>query len=221
MARRIWLIAVGVLLAIACSGDCALIELELSGTVTRIAQSGGRYGHNVIEGYVDIGDSISGILKFDTFAPDVEPEGFAGQYEYSVGPSGIYLSTGENVFMTNPQSVDFEISVNNDGPIVEPHDYFGAASWDNLPFLDGYVSIDKIAYVAYADYTHLTSDALPTSKNELLGWDGILVKVYGTGMGGEDFYFEGEITSVSIIPEPATIGLLTIGGFMVLMRRKS
>jgi len=212
MTKRILLAGIVVLLISVSVGKCALIELEFSGTVSRIAEPGRVDPIPRIEGYVDIGDSFSGILKYDTSAPDVLPEGYAGRYLYSVGPSGISLSTGEHVFMTNPQSVDFEVKIYNDTPTVASHDYFGASSWENLPFLDGYVSIDKIGIAAYADHTWIASADLPTSENELLGWDTMRVSVSGTGIGGEVFGFEGDITSMSIIPEPATVLFLVLGG---------
>ncbi len=220
MAKRILLAGIVVLLSSVSVAKCALIELEFSGTVSRIAEPGRIDPVPIIEGCVDVGDSFSGILKYDTSAPDIRPERHAGRYLYSVGPSGISLNVGEHVFMTNPQSVDFEVAITDDGTGVILRDYFGALSWDNLPFLEGYVSIDKIGFAAYADHTWLSSADLPTSENELLGWNTMRVSVSGTGIGGEAFGFEGDITSMSIIPEPATLGFLALGGLVLLVKRK-
>ena len=52
-------------------------------------------------------------------------------------------------------------------------------------------------------------------------WDYIDLRVYGTGTDGKALYFEGDITSISIIPEPATIGLFSLGGIGLIRRKRN
>ena len=219
MTRWIWLATLGVLLTITCAGKCALVEMEFSGKVDLVADSAYLRGELPIEGIVDVGDLFRGILCYDTSAEDQRPENYSGYYNYDTTPNGISIEINDYVFKTDPESVDLGITIVHGGPIVEPYDAWTAYSLNNLPILET-VIIDSIHLSFGADYGKLDDDALLTTEDQLTGWNHESLWISGTGTDGKVLYFEGEITSISLIPEPATIGLLAIGGLMVFIRRK-
>jgi len=223
MNKLVLFASVMVLLISASVGNCALIEIEFSGQVSFVGDKAylGRIGKVPIEGIVSVGDSFNGILRYDSSAEDQDKSDYSGLYTYDAAPNGISVMINNHTFMTNPEYVDLGVFICHDVRPVTPCEVWAAYSLNNLPILNGNIEIENINIGASTNYGKLQNDALLTTKNQFTGWDYINLCVSGIGTDAKALYFEGEITSISLIPEPGTIAFLTVGGLIVLIRRKA
>lgn len=219
MAKRTLLAGIVVLLAGVSTVNSALMELEFSGAVNWVVTAEELRGQLPVEGVVAVGDSISGILRYDTLAVDRDPGDDRGTYIYSTAPNGISVTVNEHVFVSDPESLNFKVSVINADNHKIPHHAWYASSLSNLSILDGYAAITNILFAAGASPYKLMDDSLLTTERELSGWQ---MQLYIGGVGNDDkvLSFRGDIDSLSVVPEPATIGFLAAGGLMLLAKRK-
>jgi len=221
MMKWISLASIIVLLATASVGRCELIEVGFNGQIRFVGDEVyfAETGVIPVEGIVAVGDSFSGIVRYYSLAQDRDESDYSGLYEYDITPNGISVKTDTITFMTNPESVDLSVFVSHDGRPVVPRDVWGVYSLNNLPILGGDVPVDSINLGAAANYGKLTDDSLLTTADQFAGWYHMELRVYGTGTE-RALYFDGYITSMYLVPEPATIGLLGVGGLTLLSRRK-
>ena len=127
--------------------------------------------------------------------------------------------------MTDPENVEFTIHIDNDIPVVGgAHESYGIDSYNNLPLPNGR-SVNEISLSLYNSspiLNALSSVELPTTAPVLDDWGNATVGIEGGGglrEGGTPFEVRGRLTSAVLIPEPATLGLLGLGG-LVLLRKK-
>jgi hypothetical protein len=92
---------------------------------------------------------------------------------------------------------------------------------NNLSLYQG-VSIDTISW-QLDDYSGmaLSSDALPTTAPVLSDWPDTFDHLYIHGQSfGSSFFIRAPVTSAELVPEPATIALLALGGLFLRKRSK-
>lgn len=163
-----------------------------------------------------VGDVITGTYVYDTATPDTSGSSRSGHYWYYSEPYGLSLSSGGYVFRTDPSNVEFLIAVLN----RDADDGYLLRSYNNLALPDD-VIVDHISW-QLNDYsgTALSSDALLATPLILEDWESIYGLMVTFGYKG-GWGIRAEVTSVELIPEPATVFLLGFGALMLLKQRKA
>jgi hypothetical protein len=180
------------------------ISIAITAQVTDVMDEGG------LDGKIHVGDTVTGTYTYDSTTPDSYP----GNYEYYSAPAGISLECGGFVFRTDPSDVEFSVWLDDHSPSESWGDSYGIESNNNLPLSNGSL-LNVIAWgLGDTTATALSSDALPTTAPDLSDWDWndpLMID----GMRGGGFRIEANVTSVSLIPEPAAIALFALGGLML------
>lgn len=210
--------------------EATLVEIALVATIDYTYYSygpGGSSDDNPFAGYIGVGDVITGSYRYDTLTPDSDPlwpEG--GIYRHYESPYGISLTVGEFDFQTDPDNVDFIVSVkNNFGEPPPQLDGYLIRSYNNLPLDNGFF-VDHISWqLNDLSATALASDALPTGPPVLEDWQqwaGLRIESFSTDQYGSVngwFSIHAEVTSVALVPEPTALLFLALGSAVVARKR--
>jgi len=194
--------------------DAAIVEISLTAEITLIRDPSGEF-----DGQLQIGDIITGSYRYESTTPDSNPLLSVGDYEHYSAPYGISLSAGGFVFQTDPDNVYFKVGACDNHRGL---DIYGIRSYNNLPLSNG-VLIGHIEWqLDDSSSTALSSDALPTTPPVLDDWSYSWGLWICTGIqGGGDVAIDAEVTSVELVPEPATLLLLGLGTLLVLRSRRA
>ena len=191
--------------------QATLIEINITAEIIGIDDRDG-----LLEGKITAGDIMTGSYIYESSCIDSSPSSTGGAYWYYSSPYGISLTSGGFVFQTDPDNVEFLIGV-DDG--TYGHDTYLLRSYNNLPLSNG-VEVDHISW-QLDDYsgTALSSDALPTTPPVLGDWQDNYLRIT---FGYKGYSTMGvDVTSVELLPEPATILLLGLGGLALLRKRRA
>ncbi len=188
-----------------------LVPIAITGEVTSVIDRG------PLEERVNIGDLITGVYIYDLSTSDTFPtDPVYGHYHHQAPPCGIFLTIGGFVFMTDPDNINFTVSIVNDPPehAGGSYDSYQISSLNNLPLSNG-SEVESIVLGAFGSVDILSSDELPTTAPDLnADWrDGkvnIIISVVRRSS------IQGYVTSAAVIPEPATIIMLGLGGLALL-----
>lgn len=93
--------------------NARLITVAFTADVVKVQD-----GYDVLEGKVEIGDTIRGTYAYDTSAPDTTPWDTMGQYEFRSPSCGISLHVDGYVFRTDPNNPYLRVDVWNDSPNI-------------------------------------------------------------------------------------------------------
>lgn len=177
--------------------------------------------YDLLEGRIQVGDLITGSYVYDSATLDSNPLSTVGDYWHYDAPYGIFLSAGGFDFRTDPDNVMFVLEVCNDHGGLYRDNYL-LNSYTNLPLYED-LSVSEIHWQLDDDSGNaLSSDALPIIPPLLSDWESI----YGLSMSGartrEQFYtVRADVISVEVVPEPATLLLLALGGAAVMVERRA
>jgi hypothetical protein len=176
---------------------------------------------NLLGGGVTEGAQITGFYIYDSTTPDTNPLPIYGTYSHSSAPYGISLTIVSVIFQTDPLKVKFSVGVANDN---QGNDSYSIISYNNLTLANG-VTVDNLSWDLVDNLgTAISTTDLPITPPDLSKWPFNDLYIFG-GIGGtppcfdEPFQINGHVTSVYLVPEPATLILLVTGGLLLNRRR--
>ena len=180
-----------------------LITITLSATVDYV-DGGSLFG-------ITAGSTVTGSYTYESTTSDTNPFTTVGDYWHYATPAGISLTVGGFQFKTDPTNVNFLVSIGNDYP---PDDNYLVRSYNNLP-LSNDASIGIIDWWLRDNTgTALTSTALPVIEPILNQW-----QINQLDMYCDNSLIRSHVTNVTLVPEPATMFLLGLGGILFIKRK--
>ena len=187
-----------------------LITIGLTGKITRADSTQSLFG-----GQIKIGDPVTAVYSYNSSTLDSNPsDPCVGDYWHYTAPYGISVQIGSFVFETNENNVRFLVEVVNNGP--GPSDGYLVLSENNI--CSNGTLVEGITWqIDDSTQTVLSNDALPATLPNLADW-GMDLGLAIFGPGCDNYRIRADITSVVLIPEPATL-LLLVFGIVICKRR--
>lgn len=229
MKRSLSVILVAVTVLVTSSvppASATILTVEVAGVVDSVWTDGGL----ALDGSVNIGSIMTGSTTYDTETPDLSPIPENGKYALL----SISMTIGNYTFMHDLTSSDpfFYVFTGDPGYSVST-----VSRFDGTVYLDGtpysYEDIDwsirslDLMNLFTNSGEYIPTDALPDTSS----WPDLSIfdvvrefevafhKSYSYGDG--DFVICGEITSLDVVPEPATVLLLGLGCLALLRKRRA
>jgi hypothetical protein len=200
------------LAAMAVHGE--IIEIGLSAEITYMDDS----AKSLLDGQLEVGDTITGGYMYDSDTLDSNPLETVGDYWHDSGPYGIVLNGVGFTFQSDPADMWFVLEV-GDNHAYSTDDHYLIRSYNNLALSNG-VLVDLIGWeLQDPTGTALSSDALPLGPPVLSDWQYQTLMINLGFKGGA--ILRAQVTSVWLIPEPATVLLLGCGSVLLLRKRRA
>jgi hypothetical protein len=223
MRRRIsniWLMLVMSLVILA-PASATIITVEVTGVVDGV----GTHGGLALDGSVDIGSAMTGFTTYDTDTPDLS-DGSNGRYALI----SILMTVGNYIFTHDPMSSTSPFLYVSTGDLgysytvrsLDPR-FDGTIYIDGSPKTFDEVNFDPfgLTLMYLVDPDSITTDELPSSFPDISTFT---TRNFSVGVDSPPeepgFAIWGEVTSLTVVPEPATLLLLSLGGLALLRRRK-
>ena len=145
---------------------------------------------------IHVGDLLQGTITYDPSAPDADPRPNVGRYEFRRAPNGFVVEAGQLVFQTDPNRVDFSVTLSNDEG-DPPRDSYVVTSTSNLPLQNG-ASVTRISWQLVDDtHTALAGAALPGAAPDLRKWKsefGLTIE----GQGTVEYIIRAQVTEAKL-----------------------
>lgn len=204
-----------------------IVTVRTEGVVNFVDFSG-RFGS---DGSVGIGTLMSATYVYATDIPPIE----SGTWHATYALLSASMSIGNYTFTPYPGTeATFRVGTIDPWHLIESKQlyydgiiYFdGVAKTRNeLPEVDDYIEFCDLLYATATDPAF--TDELPTTFRDI---SNVARKEFGVSMYKYDgtypdrvvsrFNIRGELTSIEVIPEPATISLMSLGVLALFRRRK-
>ena len=201
--KQLFILIVGVVLAIGAVCHAELITIEISGNITSAGGSG-------LPGTIHAGDIFTGIYTYDSLTLDSDAEPNRGYYQHS-SPYGFRIFLGGYEFKTAADN-GFAMRIWNNftNPLGRSYDWYRVESIGVVPLPD-------IEYYQFHwdlennTQNALSSEDLPITAPILNDWDRNSFQI----SSGNSFLIDGTVTQAEIIPEPLSITLFGLGGLFL------
>ncbi len=201
-----------------------VVTIQVTGAVDSVTTDGGY----ALDGSVTAGTTMTGFCTYHSDTPDMDSDEYDGLYDLI----SVSMTIGNYIFNDNPFSYftpKFEIG----GPadcreykVYSPRSSFDGTitvngspkTYDDLIWEVSYLTLMRLQHF---DIHQLSDDSLPVSSFPDISYFNrdrrFGVHFRKSYVNPEDGYFSigGNITSVTLIPEPATILLLSLGGLLL------
>ena len=185
---------------------------------------------NLLQNAVHKGDPITGFYVYDSTTPDSNPQSMFGEYNYTIAPYGMSLTSGNLTFLTDPANVNLTIGIvdNYGSPPPPGSDGYIVNSKTNLMLNNSLnLTMDNIIWQLH-DYPGdaLSSDTLPSTPPDLTQWGDNDLTIDGgkypfpSPLEKTLFRIDGYVTDVYLIPEPMTM-LFCLGGLVILRIKRT
>jgi len=223
--KRVCIVGIIALCLVANSGVMAeIVTVEVQGVVDSVDTKGAM----VLDGSVEMGTPIRGYCIYDS-----ETLGLHGSQNYEEYPMiSVVMSVGNYDFTHNSQAAEpalFEVfmvnriySISTLTPEFDGRIYVGDApkNWSDVEWSWSYLNVLNL-WTSSLEYWQTPSLPNVETFAPLDAFDlrrEFEVRMYGEG----DDYFGiyGEITSLCVVPEPATIALLALCGLAMMRKRR-
>jgi hypothetical protein len=169
-----------------------IINIKIVGKITKVLDP-----QNLLEGVIQVNDSITGKYTYDSGEPDSDPDPHKGEYEYNSPTFGIELEAGGLVFKTNPNDVDFSITILNN--YYYNWDHYSLSSNNNLQLSNGLFIYYIIWQLIDQTGNVFSNDALPTTAPVLSDWSENTIYIDGYNPSIYDTYhIKAEVTKVTL-----------------------
>ena len=223
-----WLV-LAIFLVLAGRASATVVTINVTGVVNSIDTNGGF----VLDGSVVIDSIMTGFCTYDTDTPDEDPSEDKGYYPII----SISMTIGNYTFTHDPMSTDsalFNVGYDNGwiyrvdsaSPRFDGTIYVDGSpkTFDDITWEEPYGEV-KLMDVWTSSDGIITSTELPTSFPDISVFD--LRREFWTGFvepstvpNGGGFLIEGDLTYLGVVPEPATVLLLALGGLALLRKSK-
>ena len=207
MKNKAYSIILAIYLSLSFAGiaESALISYTFEGTIWTVIDNGEYLG-----GSISTEDTFTGTVTYDLDAIDSASDPNLGEYNYNVSPNGFNVTINGISFTTDPNNVNFRVSVDNGGYGGYGGDLFSLVSESNNHFPFGPEGSNEYIWIFLEDdYGNaLTSDLLP-SMITLADW-GMKHFAIKSGDGGSpeyNYFIEGTLSHIAPIPIPGTFSL--------------
>jgi len=176
---------------------------------------------NLLDNRIQVGDYITGYYIYDSDTPDTHTSPEVGAYWHYSSDYGLSINAGGLKFKTDPNNTSFLISILNNAGLSQQDGYL-IRSYNNLLLSqDVYMSLIDWQLEDYSGKA-LDSDELPLAAPVLEDWQDTAfhLRMGGAKSRSETFDIGAEVTSASVIPEPATIAIFGLGCLLLCLNPK-
>ncbi len=167
-----------------------------------------------LEGKITTSSTITGYYCYESTTLDSDLSSSGGEYLMNVSPYGLFLTGGGLNFNTDPCNVEFAIGMLNN---ALNRDTYVVRSHNNLSLANGTTINDFFWFLEDSTMTALSGDALPTTAPVLGDWGDNRLYISG-GPRETEFGIDATVTSATVVPEPVTILLLSLGALSLRKR---
>jgi hypothetical protein len=229
MKKRIWNIWLNLMICLTIGSSVygEILTVEVTGIVDSVETTGGL----AFDGSIGVGSEMTGLCTYDTDTPDLSPSEYNGKYAL-ISTS---ITVGNYTFTHNPiSSATFRVATEE--AVVFGKGVYRAGGpgvrFEGTIFVDGLPqTYDDItwpeAYSELFDLWTSSEECIPTDAlPDLESWPDFsafdLIRNFWTSFDDQSslsFDISGEVTSLTITPEPATLLLLSLGALFLRRRR--
>ena len=187
-----------------------LIEIGITAKVWQVDDRA-----NLLEGKIQVDDIITGVYRYDSETVDSNPSDTIGDYWYNSTPYGVYLNANNLFFGTKNNEINFLMEMANNH--LNSFDHYEFISYKNT--FQNQTDVEIISWILKDDdQLALNSDVLPISAPNITGgWDTNYLVIQNSKY--DIFKIEACVTNSTLIPEPSTIFLLSLGGILFIKRK--
>lgn len=189
-----------------------IITVGVTGVVDEVSTDGGLE----LDGSVGIGTIMSGYCSYDLETPDLEPSEYHGEYVLL----SISMNIGNYTFTENPTSPNlalFEVGKTDLCYKVHTTDGIVAINGEPQTYYDIGITLFDLGNFSVSGL----DDKLPVTFPDLSFFSDrneFEVTFSDSGIG---FNIGGVIDSITVIPEPTTFLLISLGSLALLKKRKA